>query len=103
MEKIKQKYGEFENVLLSDSEIEKLKKRYPELAESYIEKLDLYLESMGKKKKYASHYATILNWIRRDIEADKKRSNRRTISRPATYDLAALSSAAKKNTEIKYR
>ena len=33
----------------------------------YIEKLSSYIASKGKK--YKSHYATILNWSRKDINA----------------------------------
>lgn len=56
-------YGEFENVLLTDDEIKKLKDRIPKYSD-YIERLSGYLESSGKK--YKSHYATILNWHRKD-------------------------------------
>lgn len=54
-------YGEFKNVKLTDEE-------YHKLEESnllpYIEKLSSYMAS--KNKKYKSHYATILNWSRRE-------------------------------------
>lgn len=57
----KEKYGEFNNVLLTDEE-------YHKLEESnllpYIEKLSSYIASKGKK--YKSHYATILTWNRTD-------------------------------------
>ena len=57
----KEKYGEFENVLLTNEE-------YHKLEESnllpYIEKLSSYIASKGKK--YKSHYATILNWSRKE-------------------------------------
>lgn len=63
------KYGEYKNVLLSDEDIEKLKSKYPSSYKSYIERLSSYIESTGKK--YKSHYATILNWIRKDEENGK--------------------------------
>ena len=65
MEKIK--YGEFNNVMLTNEEYEKLCSKLGEIElDKYIEKLSYYLESVGRK--YKSHYATILNWYRRDNE-----------------------------------
>lgn len=58
---IKKRYGEFENVLLTDEEYHKLEKSN---LLSYIERLSSYIASKGKK--YKSHYATILNWSRKD-------------------------------------
>ena len=54
-------YGEFKNVKLTKEEYKKLeeKKLLP-----YIEQLSSYIASSGKK--YKSHYATILNWSRKD-------------------------------------
>ena len=57
----KKKYGEFNNVLLTDDEYAKLEKSN---LLPYIKKLDSYIASKGKK--YKSHYATILNWNRKD-------------------------------------
>jgi hypothetical protein len=61
----KHKYGEYNNVLLSDSELEKLRAEYSDLDER-IERLSSYMASTGKK--YKSHYATIRNWARKDAE-----------------------------------
>jgi len=99
---VKKKYGEFENVLLSDDEYKKLKSRYPDMFLDYIERLSLYLESKGAK--YKSHYATILNWIRRDCESGKKNiRNKATghISTKPTYDLNQIKADAMANTSIK--
>jgi len=63
----KRKYGEFQNVLLTDNELQKLKDRFPSTWERWIQRLDEYIESKGTK--YKSHYATILTWARKD---DKK-------------------------------
>lgn len=54
-------YGEFKNVKLTKEEYKKLeeKKLLP-----FIEQLSSYIASSGKK--YKSHYATILNWSRKD-------------------------------------
>ena len=59
--KEKEKYGEFQNVLLTDEEYHKLEKSN---LLPYIEKLSSYIASKGKK--YKSHYATILNWSRKE-------------------------------------
>ena len=60
---VKHKYGEYNNVLLTDEELEKLKADYPDW-EDRIERLSSYVASTGKS--YKSHYATIRNWARKD-------------------------------------
>lgn len=60
---VKHKHGEYENVLLTDAELEKLKAEYPDWEER-IERLSAYVASTGKA--YKSHYATIRNWARKD-------------------------------------
>ena len=67
----KRKRGEFHNVLLTDEEYQKLKDNSRLDVDSYIERLSGYIESVGKNK-YKSHYATILNWQRRDTDAKAK-------------------------------
>jgi hypothetical protein len=62
---IKHKYGEYNNVLLSDEELEKLQAEYPDW-HNRIERLSSYVASTGKR--YKSHYATIRNWARKDAE-----------------------------------
>ena len=62
---IKHKYGEYNNVLLTDDELEKLKSEYPDYQDR-IERLSSYVASTGKS--YKSHYATIRNWARKDNE-----------------------------------
>ena len=59
--------GEFQNVFLSVSEIKKLEEKLggSEAVNSYIEALGDYLKTHPKKK-YASHYRTILKWAERD-------------------------------------
>ena len=67
----KRKYGEFQNVLLADEEYSKLVERSGEVeTKRWIENLSLGIESKGYE--YKSHYATILNWKRRD---DKEKSD----------------------------
>ena len=62
---IKHKHGEYNNVLLSDDELEKLKDEFPDWEER-IDRLSSYVASTGKS--YKSHYATIRNWARKDNE-----------------------------------
>ena len=62
---VKHKYGEYANVLLTDSELEKLKAEYSDYEER-IERLSSYVASTGKS--YKSHYATIRNWARKDAD-----------------------------------
>lgn len=62
---VKHKYGEYNNVLLTDEELYKLKTEYSDIEER-IERLSSYVASTGKK--YKSHYATIRNWARKDAE-----------------------------------
>lgn len=57
------KYGEFQNVKLSDEEFEKLKNRFHDY-QKRIENLSYYIKSKGDK--YKNHYATILNWARKE-------------------------------------
>ena len=63
----KREYGEFKNVLLTDDEYKKLEEKN---ALSQIENLSSYMASIGKK--YKDHYATILNWDRRDKQKENK-------------------------------
>ena len=65
----KESFGEFENVLLSEQELSKLKTRFGEDANSYIERLSNYIASSGKR--YKSHYATILTWAEEDKQSEK--------------------------------
>jgi len=59
----KKKYLEF--VLLTDDEYKKLCDRFGKsVADDYIERLNNYLGSKGKR--YKSHYHTILNWSNKD-------------------------------------
>lgn len=67
----KHRYGEYDNVLLTDEEMEKLKKEFPDIDER-IERLSSYVASTGKR--YKSHYATIRNWARKENEQQKTKS-----------------------------
>ena len=67
-------YGEFKNITLTDDEYQKLKDSLNSELQSMIERLSGYMESKGVT--YKSHYATILNWKRRDdakVESTKRK------------------------------
>ena len=57
------KYGAYNNVLLSDTDLEKLKAEFPDYEER-IERLSEYIASTGKS--YKNHLATIRSWARKD-------------------------------------
>ena len=63
------KYGLYNNVLLSDDDMEKLKEEYPTDYQERIDRLSEYIESKGAK--YKNHLATIRAWDRRDKEKKK--------------------------------
>lgn len=60
------KYGQYENVLLSDEELEKLKNEFPDSWERWIEKVSSYVASTGKT--YKNYLATIRVWARKERE-----------------------------------
>lgn len=63
------KHGEYQNVLLSDDDLEKLKYEFPADWDQRIQRLSEYMASSGKS--YKNHLATIRNWARRDKPAAK--------------------------------
>ena len=72
------KYGEYSNVLLSDTDLAKLKSEFPNDWEERIERLSAYMASTGKS--YKNHLATIRNWARRDRDGNKVGVSRETSS-----------------------
>lgn len=65
------KYGEYSNVLLSDTDLEKLKTEFPTDWKERIERLSNYMESRGVR--YKNHLATIRCWAKRDEEKNASR------------------------------
>lgn len=63
------KHGEYQNVLLSDDDLGKLKAEFPADWDQRIQRLSEYMASSGKS--YKNHLATIRNWARRDKPAAK--------------------------------
>lgn len=69
----KHKYGEYQHVLLTDDEREKLADEYgEETLTKCIRKLDEYIEETGKR--YKSHYLTIRRWV---VDAVRRNAQKR--------------------------
>jgi biotin operon repressor len=66
----KHKYGEYQNVLLSDADIEKLKAKFTDWQER-VETLSKGIELKGYK--YKNYYLAILKWAEKDAPAKPKR------------------------------
>ncbi|MCD8008135.1 MAG: DUF6291 domain-containing protein [Clostridiales bacterium] len=64
---VRRKYGEYSNVLLSESDLDNLKPEFPPDWQERIEHRSGYMASTGKG--YKNHLATIRNWARRDAQA----------------------------------
>lgn len=82
----KHKHGEYNNVLLTDEELYKLRAEIPSIDE-YIEHLSEYMASTGKP--YKSHYATLRNWWKKDkARGYNIVTKERTVpERKASYDI----------------
>ena len=77
----KHKYGEHQNVLLTDEEYTKLQYRFPT---NYKERIETFSEAIARKGyKYKSHYLAILDWARRD----EKKAAQQTASTNPFLDL----------------
>lgn len=70
---IRHKYGEYQNVLLTDEDYAKLRAEFPTEYEALIERLSAYMASTGRA--YKNHLATMRNWARRDLEKGVARSS----------------------------
>ena len=66
--------GIYDNVTLSPSDLEKLKKEFPNDYNERIDRLSEYMESSGKT--YKNHLATIRNWARREAAAEPQEANK---------------------------
>ncbi len=61
---VRHKYGEYDNVLLSDEDMAKLQAEFPFDWMERIRNLDEYIERTGKS--YKNHLLTIKTWARKD-------------------------------------
>ena len=67
-------YGEFDNVWLTDKELQRLKKNYPDSFDEIIETLSSYKASA--EKGYKSDYAAMTNWVIKRVTEDRQRNKR---------------------------
>ena len=65
--------GRYQNVFLSDTEIDELQAELPDLWQQYVEKLSEYMASTGKT--YQNHAATIRRWAAEDRRKGKSIPN----------------------------
>ena len=70
---IKHKYGEYQHVLLTDKQLEELKKEYSNY-EELIKYLDEYIEMKGYKAK--NHYLAIKKWVINAVKEDIIRNSK---------------------------
>ena len=69
----KHRHGNYQHVLLTDDEFEKLQAEFPDnKGMLYIQKLDDYLEN-NPAKHYANHSLTIHKWIEKDEKEEAQR------------------------------
>ena len=80
------KYGQYQNVLLSDFDLEQLCTEFPSDFQARIDRLSEYLATSGKS--YKNHLATIRAWARRD--AEKKQEKQKAAAPEPVYDLSFL-------------
>lgn len=80
------KYGQYQNVLLSDAEMQKLQAEFPGDYQKRIEELSAYVASTGKS--YKNHLATIRNWARRESGAAFGGKKTKFQNYPQTYELS---------------
>ena len=97
------KYGAYQNVLLSDSDFEKLQDEFPQDFSDRIERLSEYMESTGKK--YKNHLATIRNWAKRDNSQKTVRDGKRNSIWGASGELGeaeldAIRQALEQNQDV---
>lgn len=63
------KYGQYQNVLLTDEQLEKLESEFPSDWQDRIERVSGYVQSSGKH--YKDYLATIRNWAKRDQQSNQ--------------------------------
>ena len=89
--KPKHRYGEYNNVLLTDEEYRNLQADFPDY-EEWIQRCSEYVASTGRS--YKSHYATIRKWIRKEQKEQTQTSRR---SREFSSELAQMATWAERS------
>ena len=77
---IRHQYGLYNNVLLTDEEMEKLKAEFPNDYHKNIDRLSEYMKSTGKS--YNDHLATIRSWARKDSEKQQAEKPKNELYNP---------------------
>ena len=67
--KVRHKHGEYQNVLLTDEDMQKLQSEFPTDWQERIERLSEYMASKGAS--YKNHLATIRAWARKEVKEAK--------------------------------
>lgn len=80
---VKHKYGEYDNVLLSDEELEKLKKDFPTDYQDRIDRLSEYVASTGKT--YKNYLATIRAWARKEKQVQTYKQPQQQEEKPKNW------------------
>ena len=91
---IRHKYGAYNNVLLTDEEMLKLRDEFPRDWDERVERLSEYIASTGKK--YKSHLATIRSWARNDT-VQKPFVSKKAVPMGGTGELGEAELAAIRN------
>ena len=71
--KVRHKYGEYQNVLLTDEDMQKLQAECPADWQERIERLSEYMASKGAS--YKNHLATIRAWARKEVKAKPQKQD----------------------------
>lgn len=76
-DKVKNIYGEYKNVKLTEKELQSLKSSYGDLTDELITYLDEYIEMKGYKAK--SHYLCIKKWVVNAVQEKKVKPTKQPI------------------------
>ena len=77
----KNRYGIFNNVLLSDKEYSELSLKCPDIADELIEDFSSHIEATGKE--YRNHYAVLLRWSKNEFAPGRAEDNRKKVCEPS--------------------
>lgn len=80
----KHKYGEFKNVFLSDEELSKLKERFPDDWQKWIEILSQGIEQHGYK--YKNHYLAILKWEEKERKEQEQNGKSEGLNKTTKFE-----------------
>ena len=71
--KVRHKHGEYQNVLLTDEDMQKLQAEFPADWQERIERLSEYMASKGAS--YKNHLATIRAWARKEVKTKPQKQD----------------------------